>query len=178
MAIGMLAARDQPTANLADTDSLPIMQDRRHGGEWSEEQYRRFRVPLGRAYVEIETSRNNLPDWLISILRELNRIAVLPSNWDSYGAVPIGQRTLEHALDVIRKIMDEKRVLPTPQTGATASGGVGFEWHFGGKDLEIEIEAPFKVHAYFYNERTGEEREDDIGTDLKLLDPILDRMTD
>ena len=176
MTLATLTPRSRPTANLADAGSWPITHLDHRGSEWSDESYRKFRVPLGRADVLIETTREALPDWLVSVLRKLNEIAALPGNWDSYGAAPVDQRSLEHSLELILKIMEDNEMLPPPRVSATVRGGVGFEWRSEGKDLEIELEGPFRVHAYFFDELSGEEWEDDVGIDLTALDPYLARI--
>ncbi len=178
MTLAMSAPRNQSTANLADADSRPITHLDHRGSTWSDEYYRKFWMRLGRANVSIETTRETLPDWLVSVLWKLNEIAALPGNWDSYGAAPVDQRSLEHSLKLILKIMEDNEMLRPPRVSATVRGGVGFEWRNEGKDLEIELEGPFRVHAYFFDEHSGEEWEDDVGIDLRALDPYLARMAD
>lgn len=168
----------QTEARFADTDFAPVPEGRREvTADWvGEEGHHSFRVRLGRATVRIDTTRHTLPDWLLEVVRDLNRIVLLPPNWDSYGALPIDQPTLEHALHVIVKIMDDD--IPLPQVGATVRGGVEFEWHIDGKDLEIQVGRPFEVHAYFHDEQKPEDEwEEDIGVNLDVLETYIDCLT-
>ncbi len=172
------ALAHQPESMFTDTDFAPVSEDRRGiTADWvGEEEYRSFHVRLGCAVVRIETDLLTLPDWLVSLLRDLNSIAFLPPDWDSYGALPITQQILEHAFDVIVKLMDEDT--PLPEVGATVRGGVEFEWHIDGKDLEVQVESPFKVHAYFYDQQKPEDEwEEDIGVNLSVLEPYIHRLT-
>lgn len=135
-----------------------------------------FTTNLGGASVRIETTSRTLPFWLIEVVSRLNLIAMLPQDWNSYGAPRVNQRTLEHSLEVINKLMRE--MLPTPRVNATAAGGVEFSWCVGGKELEIEVGRPFRVHAYYYDEaRADDEWEDeDIGIELERVDPYLEHL--
>lgn len=168
--------RDDPIPMLSDADSLPVA-DRRadRDADWlAEEGKQSFQVKLGRSTVRIGITHLQVPGWLMGVVADLNRVAELPANWDSYGALPIDQRTLEHALYVIVSLMDADS--PRPQIGATVRGGVEFEWHSDDKDLEIQVERPFQVHGYFCHDLADEEWEDNIGIDLDRLRPYLRRL--
>ena len=170
-------AHDETASILSETDSLPA-SDRHTSGsaEWhGEEGQRSFQIRIGRSNVRIETSFPGVPDWLTGVVTELNRVANLPPNWDSYGALAVGQRTLEHAFHVVVALMDVRN--PVPQVGATVKGGVEFEWHSDGRDLEIQVEGPLQVHAYFYDENVAEEWEDEIDIELDRIKPYLDRLS-
>lgn len=61
----------------------------------------------------------------------LDEFLKLKPNWNSYGAEPISGLATETAKNLA--------VFPTP------SGGVQFELHAGGSDVEIEIDAKGQV---------------------------------
>jgi hypothetical protein len=65
----------------------------------------------------------------------LDDIANLPENWDSYGAKPIGA-------DVIAKVKATFPVLPPGWWDCVpcSSGGIQLEQHADGWDIEISIE--------------------------------------
>lgn len=169
--------RKIPSPAMSESESWPISElGARTTADWhTEANERSYQIRLGPRIVRIETTTAELPKWLLGVVAELNKIADLPSNWDSYDALPVPQRTLEHALQVIAQLMDID-TLP-PQVGATVDGGVEFEWHRNGMDLEVQILAPFQVHMYFFDEELNEEREESIGANLEVIRPYLGRLT-
>ena len=119
--------------------------------EWEDYEYRnQYEVRLGTEMVTLLTAAGELPAWVKAIVRNLNRASDLPENWDSYGAVPASQPVLRRALSVILDVMAER--YPMPQVSATPSGGISFEWHRLGRDLEIEIDDGLSVEGYFSDE--------------------------
>lgn len=85
----------------------------------------------------------------------------LPKNWDSYGALPVNENTVDNALKWICSVKTD--TMPLPEVVPTVRGGVQFEWHFKGGDIEVsfvnkEIEL-FYEGEYFdslYNKGTME----------------------
>ncbi len=167
-------ALDELIPILSETDSLPVEQTAQNADWLAEEGKQSYQVKFGRSTVRFETNYLEVPGWLLGAVADLNRVAELPADWDSYGALPIDQRTLEHALYVIVSLMDDDS--PPPQIGATVRGGVEFEWHSDDKDLEIQVEGPFQVYGYFCHEKADEEWEEEIGIDLDRLKPYLRRI--
>lgn len=168
------ALRESTTPALSENDSWPTLESGAGtSADWHDEANERsFQTRLGSQIVRIETRSNGIPEWLVGVIADLNSIARLPENWDSYGARRIPQRTLEHALQVIANLMDVGT--PPPQVGATVAGGVEFEWNQHNGELEVQILTPYQVHAYFYNEETNEEWEDDnVGLNVDLIRPYL-----
>ena len=118
---------------------------------WDDHDYRnRYEVRLGTKTVHLLSSAGTLPAWLSAVARGLNRAYKLPANWDSYGAVPVFRPVLKHALAVILNVMTDR--YPVPQINATPSGGICFEWHRLGRDVEIEIDENLRVEGYFFDE--------------------------
>ena len=141
----------------------------------SDDHRQRYELHLGRDEVRLETSAGALPGWVHGIARGLNRVAGLPENWDSYGALPVSQRVLRRALDVALKVMEDR--YPEPQVGATVKGGVSFEWHRSGRSLEIEIEGASSVHAYYFDEfDPSADWEAELDGDLAQLAPYMKRL--
>lgn len=120
-----------------------------------------FIVSIGTRDLHLETPNSDVGEWLAQAAQELNQVANLPVNWDSYGAKNVDQRTLEGATEVLLHLMERQSVLP--QISASVDGGVEFEWHAPGIGLEIEVRGPSMVHAYFYDDdRPIDEWEDDV----------------
>ena len=157
-----------PVENLSDTNAFPAMGDSESVG-WTQNQVRQvYRVRLGRRNVKIETSGVDLPEWLHQAIAELNQIAELREDWDSYRALTVPQRTIEHALATLMRLVDSG--LPLPQIHPTPQGGIAFGWHVPGRDLEVTVERPFVVHAYYRDDaRPEDEWEGAVGLDLEEI---------
>lgn len=165
---GALAA---PIENLSDTDAFPAMRGS-ESVDWARNQDRQvYRVRLGRANVKIETNGAGLPEWLHQAIAELNQIAELRENWDSYRARPVPQRTIEHALAILMRLVDSG--LPLPQIHPTPPGGIAFGWHVPGRDLEVTVERPLVVRAYYRDDARPEDEWE--GTVRLDLEEITDR---
>ena len=136
-----------------------------------------FAVSIGTRTLRWKSSDPDVGEWRVQAEQELNRVANLPVNWDSYGAKKVDQRTLEGATEVLVHLMEGQSVLP--QISASVDGGVEFEWHASGIGLEIEVRDPSIVHAYFYDDaRPTDEWEDDVQwRDDVRLRAYIDRVT-
>jgi hypothetical protein len=87
-------------------------------------------------------SRRGKPAWEREIVATLCRYLELPPNWDSYGGKPLRHDTGMFALQVLSSIMSES--VPVPSIVPVSSGGVQFEWHQNGLDIELYVAAPFE----------------------------------
>ena len=164
---------------LADREYEPVEQQRDTFSEaLADDHFRTFVVRLGKSSVHIQAQWQELPNWLTDVIQGMNRVAALNPNWDSYGARPVNQRTLEYAFEVIMKFQGENPTLRVPQIGATVTGGVEFEWHGGGRDLEIQIEAPYRISAFFEDEHTSEDWEGPVGPELAEIQEYLGRISE
>ncbi len=68
----------------------------------------------------------------------LERIVVLPDDWDSHGAPAISEAMITGA----RKLLGRFVVagFPTPAVSPTTRGGIVFTWRAPGLDLGIEMD--------------------------------------
>lgn len=105
----------------------------------------------------MSTAQVEPPVWLPDLLVDISKLGELEENWDSYGARRIDRRCIEAAVSVLRAILDV--ATPRPSVVPTSSGGIQFEWHRGGIDLEIEIESPSRMNVFFEDEQVGVQRE-------------------
>ena len=81
--------------------------------------------------------KNTEPTWLFPMLERLTHLSKLRENWDSYGAEPISQGSIALAVQLSSEIMTEDTPMPT--IVPTTRGGIQFEWHLAGIDLEVEV---------------------------------------
>lgn len=82
-------------------------------------------------------SLDSIPQWLIDTKNKLNEIGKLAKNWDGYGSPPLCTELYKNAVNFLFSLEDDK--LPVPYTSPISGGGVQFEWHFSGRELEIEF---------------------------------------
>ncbi|GIW89835.1 MAG: hypothetical protein KatS3mg109_0267 [Pirellulaceae bacterium] len=87
------------------------------------------------------------------VLRRMQDLLWLPQNWDNYGARPVRPDCVANALGILVSCLRPSTSLP--QVVPTSKGGVQLEWHVGGKDLEIEVNAPDRIQVFFEDDATG-----------------------
>jgi hypothetical protein len=111
----------------------------------------------------------------------LNRLATLPQNWDSYGAVPMHPKTMNRVRSVLLEILAlGGEGLPLPFIAPSPDGGIELEWKTtSNKELMLDI-PPVEGHmAFLLVEPTdsGDEQETEgkIG-DLYTLEEVVRRL--
>lgn len=161
--------RDDAIATMSDTAF--VQRPTPPSTDWTGQDLRWKIIKLGKAEVRLDYTSATAPSWVEAAVNALNRISQLPENWDSYGANPIQQRTLEHALWVLTKVMSPRVTLPdiTP----TNRGGVRFEWSGHGKELEVIVEAPFRCVMRTLDDASGAEDEAPFSIDFGPLVAFL-----
>ena len=85
--------------------------------------------------------------WLKPLEKPLTTIVNLPNNWDSYGAKEVSIEVIEMSLKLLQSIADPG--VPLPAVVPTGVGGIQFEWHKSGIDLEVEIDPSGQVQGFF-----------------------------
>jgi hypothetical protein len=90
--------------------------------------------------------------WQTRVVPALLKYAQLPIGWDGYSGRPMRLDTGFFALQVLDAVMRSRT--PLPQVVPTAVGGVQFEWHERGIDLELHITAPYECEIWF-EDQTG-----------------------
>ena len=86
----------------------------------------------------------------------------LPENWDSYGARRIERDCVIEGLNFLVSVLDDETA--PPSVVPSSHGGIQFEWHKSGLDLEIEVTASKRVSIYIHDHATGKEWEADQPT--------------
>ena len=118
----------------------------------------------GTVIVELQDSE---PRWLSDTLNQLFQLATLQENWDTYGGRPIAIQAVAAGLNMLGRILAYDA--PTPSVVPRSNGGVQFEWHRSGIDLEVSIDPDETVSASFEDPATGNEWDLDVVTDLREL---------
>lgn len=83
---------------------------------------------------------HRVPGRLAPVAEELSRFVLLPSGWNSYGAVPTRAEAIEMAMRVLARATEMLPDLPLPSVCPTPGGGIQMEWGGDGDGVEIEIE--------------------------------------
>jgi hypothetical protein len=69
---------------------------------------------------------SELPPWTAEALTRLIQLQALPTNWDSYGGLPLSDRHARLAWRFLEKVMRDG--LPLPDFVPLADGGLQLEW--------------------------------------------------
>lgn len=117
----------------------------------------------GQLVVHIPTPGTE-PAWLWRVLERIAHLGTLSDDWDSYGGRPVELKTLVAGLLLLAEILPADAA--DPAVVPSSAGGVQFEWHVAGIDLEIELEPEAEIEFAFTDRVTGEERDtDNVQTD-------------
>lgn len=96
--------------------------------------------------------------WVDSTMRPLRR---LEPNWDSYGGQPVARFALDASAQFLSGLLHQG--VPAPSIVPTGRGGVAFEWHRPGFELNIEMAPDGElVSAYYFDGANESERELDL----------------
>lgn len=87
------------------------------------------------------TPRDAAPEWLMSALKALARLAHLAPDWDGYGSPRVRAAALQmaHRLVAILEQTPKTPPLPAPLICPVTGGGISFAWQLDARELEIEI---------------------------------------
>jgi hypothetical protein len=117
------------------------------------------------------TSSDMVPAWLSEVGEQLQAIAALPNDWDSYGAAAPDFNKLEAAWGLLFCLCANTD-LPKPYVNPTRNGGVQFEWEAGERYFEIEVVAE-RAATYLYCDHAAKvEETDSIFGEEDPLEPV------
>lgn len=100
------------------------------------------------------SSRVGASCWVIPVLNRLEAMSKLTDDWDGYGSPAPKEQTLVLSLKVLGQFAPTS--VATPAVAPTTAGGVQFEWHQGGWDVEVEVFPDGRAVAWGENHRTHE----------------------
>lgn len=135
---------------------------------------RSYRFPFGQRVWVIDIS-GAIPAWVEPTVRSLDELLGLDAGWDSYGSRRIdltcALAALKFALDTLR---DDS---PAPSVVPTSRGGLQFEWHTAGVDLEVEFLSGTRVVGSFEDHVTGLSWEEDLTSNRQPLVDAISSLT-
>jgi hypothetical protein len=108
-------------------------------------------------------SRTGIPpcEWLQEVSEQIQAIADLPDNWDSYGASRANAQILKSAHGLIRALSCVEGV-SKPHINPTPDGGIQFEWESRSKYFEVEVVAERAARFLFRDDDLGIEEEGNV----------------
>ena len=118
-------------------------------------------------------SKASTPEWLSPTVEKLSALLALPSNWDSYGARSVDPQIALAALKLLGHVM--RIDSPPPSVVPTSVGGIQFEWHMRGVDLEVAVVSTHDFKVSY--EDVSESWEKELSTDLSPLSNAIARLS-
>lgn len=115
------------------------------------------------------------PTSLWRALARLHRLSQLPHGWDSYGAQPLSASAVRRCINFLPSLLPDDAL--SPSIVPTRDGGIQFEWHHRGIDLEIKFPPAGPISYAFADEGTGEDREWTGAFDREAVRDAFARMT-
>jgi hypothetical protein len=92
--------------------------------------------------------------WVDQVLHQARALVSIRPNWNGHGAPAIDPQVVLAALEELSTFMPADAV--SPVVGPTACGGVQFEWHAGGWDVEVEVVSDGHTEAWGEHRSSGE----------------------
>lgn len=133
-----------------------------------------FQFPFDRGELVVEIV-GSPPAWVEPTVQSLGRLLRLDPDWDTYGASRIDPRCVAAALYLASRTFRDDT--PIPSVVPTSRGGLQFEWHTGGANLEIEFLSATRVCGLFEDQVTGTCWEKDLTSDLGPLVEAISLLT-
>lgn len=114
------------------------------------------------------------PSALWRVFGSFQQMSALPPGWDSYGAQPLTKTAVLRSVNLIDILLSETALEPT--VVPTRDGGVQFEWHRRGIDLEVKVPPTGPMSFLFVDANTGEEYDGEGDVDRRVVQDALARM--
>lgn len=115
------------------------------------------------------------PSALWRLFDSFQQISALPRGWDSYGAQPLSKTAVLRSVNLIHSLLSE--IAPEPTVVPTRDGGVQFEWHHRGIDLEMKVPPTGPMSFLFVDTNTGEEKEWEGVVNREIVKKAFARMS-
>lgn len=95
--------------------------------------------------------------WIEAVNSQLETLALLDEDWDTYGSPP----PAPSALGLAEALLREVRLLdlPVPRLRGTSDGGVSIEWFSPAIEFAVEIDPECVVTVFLRDRSTGETSE-------------------
>ena len=125
------------------------------------------------ALAEATTANSIRPSWWDHAETRFAHLRSLNANWNSYGAHPLDEKTVDRTASLLATLVDDRT--PEPSIVPAVSRGVQVEWHTLRGDLEIEF-LPSGETAVLFTDASGQDIEPkEITQDI--LRVLIEQMT-
>ncbi len=94
--------------------------------------------PLPSAQWSQVMALSGSPAWLVDTRRSISRLAELQRGWDGASS-PAPRREAINAANRLLEQIERYSELPVPGVGPAVGGGLGIEWRYESRDLDLEI---------------------------------------
>ena len=101
--------------------------------------------------LPLESANGPSPQTFAKCAGKIVELLELPSGWNSHSAKPIAPQNASQAIQLLAEFLGPDT--PAPLIVPRVQGGIQLEWHSGGINIEVYIDAPGKVS--FYAEQAG-----------------------
>lgn len=98
---------------------------------------------FGVSTVELSVSYD--PGWMCQFTDDVSRVALLPSNWDGYGARPLSEKAAYHAIELLVRLGFGG---PAPRVSCSPNGDLQLAWSSGNTELELEVNEAGDVDVF------------------------------
>ncbi len=102
------------------------------------------------------SEKNNV--WQEKTIKRLEELIRLEIGWDGYQGIAVSLENVLFTLNMLEKIC--KWNTEAPQIVPGYSGDLQVEWHTLNGDLELHVEKPNKVNAWFWHVKDDSEGEE------------------
>lgn len=115
------------------------------------------------------------PESLLPTIQSMGNLVNLLPDWDSFGAQAVDPARFISALRLLPHIIREN--IPVPSVVPTGQGGIQFEWHTRGIDLEIEVLSLQRQRVFFEDLNRKDHWEGEAISNPSLLEKFIGRLS-
>ncbi|WP_164103406.1 hypothetical protein [Candidatus Laterigemmans baculatus] len=122
----------------------------------------------------VTLARREPAPWRYECLDHLDRLRELPANWNSYGALPIADASIDYAKEILVALSSFTGI-SRPRIAASPSGFVAlsWEWEHDTRELDVEVRANGLI-GYAYSDENApsddtEAETSDVGEIVAIL---------
>ena len=124
----------------------------------------------------VTLDRRQPAPWCYECLQHVDRLQELPPNWNSYGALPIANASIEYAKEVLVALSSFTGI-SRPRIAASPSGHVALSWDWvhGTRELDVEVRSDGLIRYAYSDENAPSDDVDAETNDIGEIVAILTR---
>jgi hypothetical protein len=118
--------------------------------------------------------RDHPANWLSVTIKKIDALSSLERNWDSYGADPVDNGSIERARELVEYLACVRNI-DAPTVTATPEGNVALCWDEGNWSLDASVDSSGLVAYVFLDEQDSANDRDTWTRDIEVLAALLTR---